>query len=146
MPTSRESASRGPAVDGSTRAVKIGAPVSEVHDQPDDQPTISANRQAAALAMIVRRHRRELDLAAATYASYLERTPEDGEAWVGLGVIYSDVGDFESAYDAFDKATKVDYDHEEVYYNWAITAVRNQDVEQVQRCIEALQDASRRSR
>lgn len=82
----------------------------------------------------------ELDLAAATYTTYLERTPDDGEAWVGLAVIYSDLGDFNSAYDAFAKATNVEYDQEEVYYNWAITAVRNQDTEQVQRCIEALQD------
>ncbi|MFP6584031.1 MAG: tetratricopeptide repeat protein [Candidatus Hydrogenedentota bacterium] len=82
----------------------------------------------------------ELDLAASTYTTYLERTPQDGEAWIGLGVIYSDLGNFQSAYDAFEKASKVDFDQEEVYYNWAITAVRNQDTEQIQQCIEELQE------
>ena len=82
----------------------------------------------------------EMDQAAHTYSVYLERSPEDGEAWVGLGVIYSDLGKFDDAYAAFTKATTVDYDQEETYYNWAITAVRHQDLEQVLKCIEELQE------
>jgi tetratricopeptide (TPR) repeat protein len=82
----------------------------------------------------------QLDLAADTYIGYLDREPDDGEAWVSLAVLYSDQADFEAAYEAFEKASRTDHDPEDVYYNWAISAVRNQDDIQIEHCIEKLQD------
>lgn len=82
----------------------------------------------------------ELDNACDTYSVYLAREPEDGEAWISLGVLQSDQGRFEVAYQSFKNASTTEHDQEDVYYNWAISAVRNQDEEQVERCIEELQE------
>ena len=82
----------------------------------------------------------DFDKAADTYRTYLKREPDDGEAWVALAVVHSDKGDFKSAYSAFEKASTIDHDPEDVYYNWAITAVRNQDAAQMEHCVERLQD------
>ncbi|MFP6596364.1 MAG: tetratricopeptide repeat protein [Candidatus Hydrogenedentota bacterium] len=82
----------------------------------------------------------DLESAADTYTTYLAQEPEDGEAWVSLGVLQSDMGDYESAYETFEKASKTSHDPEDLYYNWAISAVRNQDDVQIEHCILQLQD------
>lgn len=82
----------------------------------------------------------EMDEAANTYTTYLARNPEDGEAWVALGVLHSERTAFDDSYDAFAQAMKTDHDKEDVQYNWAIAAVRNEDEEQLETCIETLQE------
>jgi tetratricopeptide (TPR) repeat protein len=82
----------------------------------------------------------DLDQAAETYARYLKQEPTDGEGWVALAVLQSDIGEFDNAYKAFEKATTTEHDLEDIYYNWAISAVRHQDNEQIEYCIEKLQN------
>jgi len=82
----------------------------------------------------------EMDDAAQTYIAYLSKHPEDGEAWVALGVLHSDRHAFEESYEAFSEALKTDHDSEDVHYNWAIAAVRHQNDEQLESCIDALQE------
>lgn len=82
----------------------------------------------------------EVDDAATTYQTYLALHPEDGEAWVALGVLHSERAAFEEAYTAFEKATHTEHDQEDIYYNWAIAAVRHEDDDQLETCIEFLQD------
>lgn len=82
----------------------------------------------------------EVDEAASTYKTYLEHHPKDGEAWVALGVLHSEHAAFDKAYAAFAKAAKTEHDQEDVQYNWAIAAVRHQDDDQLESCIEVLQD------
>ena len=82
----------------------------------------------------------DLPGAAATYRRYLELNPEDGEAWKLLGIVESDQRRFTEAYDAFRHAVKHTQEPEDIYFNWAITAVRNADSEQQRACIDKLQD------
>ena len=78
--------------------------------------------------------------AVATLAEYVTNEPSDGEAWVDLGVAQSDLGRFKEAYTSFDSATKTEHDLLDIHYNWAISAVRNRDLAQMERSIEAMQD------
>lgn len=76
----------------------------------------------------------------ATYHEYLERSPKDAEIWKALGIVESDRRRFTEAYAAFQKAAECTDDPEDIYFNWAITAARQNDLEQLERCIEQLQD------
>jgi tetratricopeptide (TPR) repeat protein len=78
--------------------------------------------------------------ASETYRRYLEMHPDDAEVWKALGIVESDRRRFAEAYDAFRHAVELSSEPEDVYYNWAITAVRNSDVEQQRLCIDRLQD------
>lgn len=82
----------------------------------------------------------DLPGAAATYRRYLELSPEDAEAWKSLGIVESDQRRFTEAYDAFRHAVQYSTEPEDIYFNWAITAVRNSDTEQQRVCIDKLQD------
>ncbi len=82
----------------------------------------------------------DLPGAAATYRRYLELSPEDADAWKSLGIVESDQRRFTEAYDAFRHAVQHTAEPEDIYFNWAITAVRNSDVEQQRVCIDKLQD------
>lgn len=75
-----------------------------------------------------------------TLSAYVAKEPEDGEAWVDLGVAQSDLGRFQDAYVSFESAVKTDHDLLDIHYNWAISAVRNRDLAQMEKCIEAMQD------
>lgn len=77
---------------------------------------------------------------AASYRRFLEIEPEDGEAWQALAVVESDRGELEAAYAAFERAAGLAEEPAEVYYNWAVTAVRRRDVATIERCVEKLQD------
>ena len=76
----------------------------------------------------------------ATLREYLANEPGDGEAWVDLGVAQSGQGKFDDAYESFKAAAKTGYDLLDIHYNWAISAVRNRDLAQMERSIEAMQD------
>ncbi len=78
--------------------------------------------------------------AADTYRQYLALNADDAEAWKALGIVESDRRRFAEAYDAFRRAAEQSREPEDVYYNWAISAVRNSDAEQQRRCIDKLQD------
>lgn len=78
--------------------------------------------------------------AADTYRRYLELHPDDADAWKALGIVESDRRRFAEAYDAFRQAAAHSNEPEDVYYNWAISAVRNSDAEQQRRCVDKLQD------
>ncbi len=82
----------------------------------------------------------DLDGAVAMYTAYLERVPDDAEAWKSLGIVESDRKKFEEAYAAFRRALDHTDEPEDVYFNWAITAVRSEDAEALERCITKLQD------
>ncbi len=82
----------------------------------------------------------DLDGAVAMYHAYLERVPDDAEAWKSLGIVESDRKKFTESYDAFRRALDHTDEPEDVYFNWAITAVRSEDAEELERCITKLQD------
>lgn len=82
----------------------------------------------------------DLPNAAAAYRRYLELNPADAEAWKSLGIVESDQRRFTEAYDAFRHAVEHTAEPEDIYFNWAITAVRNSDTEQQRVCIDKLQD------
>ena len=80
------------------------------------------------------------DQAAATYRAYLEREPGDAEAWKTLGIVESDRREPDAAYAAFEKAAAIGGDDPvDVYFNWAITAARANDLERVEACIEEME-------
>ena len=81
----------------------------------------------------------DLDQAAATYRTYLQYEPEDAEAWKALGIVESDRRKPDAAYAAFEKAASMGDDPTDVYFNWAITAVREDDLERIEECIEKMQ-------
>lgn len=82
----------------------------------------------------------DLDRAAATYRAYLEREPGDAEAWKTLGIVESDRREPDAAYAAFEKAASIGGDDPvDVYFNWAITAARANDLERVEACIEEME-------
>ena len=83
----------------------------------------------------------DLDQAAATYRGYLQQEPEDAEAWKALGIVESDRREVDAAYAAFEKAASIGDDPTDVYFNWAITAVRQNDLEQIEQCIAKMQAA-----
>lgn len=82
----------------------------------------------------------DLDASVETYRRYLERVPKDAEIWKALGIVESDRRKFDAAYQAFEKAAEHTDDPEDIYFNWAITAVRRNDMRHLERCIEKLQD------
>jgi len=82
----------------------------------------------------------DLEGAAGTYRKCLELDPADAETWKSLGIVESDRRRFTEAYDAFRHAVQHAEEPEDIYYNWAITAVRNSDAEQQRICIDKLQD------
>lgn len=82
----------------------------------------------------------DYDGASAMYRAYLERVPEDDEVWKSLGIVESDRKRFDEAYAAFEKALGCTDEPEDIWFNWAITAVRRDDEETLERCITKLQD------
>lgn len=82
----------------------------------------------------------DLDGAVGMYRAYLERAPDDDEAWKSLGIVESDRKHFDEAYEAFRRALDHTDEPEDVYFNWAITAVRREDADELERCITKLQD------
>ena len=82
----------------------------------------------------------DLDQAAATYRGYLERVPDDAEGWKALGIVESERKLDDAAYAAFSKAAALGGDSVEIYFNWAITAVRKNDIPQLETCIEKMQE------
>jgi tetratricopeptide (TPR) repeat protein len=82
----------------------------------------------------------DLENAAGMYRAYLERTPDDEEVWKSLGIVESDRKRFGEAYAAFEKALGCTDEPEDIWFNWAITAVRRDDEETLERCITKLQD------
>jgi len=82
----------------------------------------------------------DLDAAASTYRTYLDTVPSDAEIWKALGIVESDRRRFDAAYRAFAQAAEHTSDPEDIYFNWAITAVRRQDMAQLEACIDRLQD------
>ncbi len=82
----------------------------------------------------------DLDGAVEMYHAYLDRVPDDDEAWKSLGIVESDRKKFDEAYEAFRRALDHTDQPEDVYFNWAITAVRRDDEEELERCITKLQD------
>ncbi len=80
--------------------------------------------------------------AAAMYRAYLEHTPDDDEVWKSLGIVESERKKFDDAYAAFEKALTCTDEPEDIWFNWAITAVRRDDEETLERCITKLQDLS----
>ncbi len=83
----------------------------------------------------------DFDQAAATYRGYLQQEPNDAEAWKALGIVESDRREPDAAYAAFEKAASIGDDPTDVYFNWAITAVRQNDLEQIEQCIAKMQAA-----
>jgi tetratricopeptide (TPR) repeat protein len=81
------------------------------------------------------------DGAASAYLDYLTATPEDGDAWLEWAIMESNRGKPEEAYTAFEQAA-VHGDPIDVYHNWGIAALRYEDTEQIELCIEKLQDLS----
>lgn len=79
--------------------------------------------------------------AAASLRSYLELSPEDAESWTTLGVIESEQGHTEAAYAAYRESLGRNGDPVDVYYNWAVTAVRAGDMGGLERCLEKLEEA-----
>ena len=66
--------------------------------------------------------------------------PDDAEAWKSLGIVESDRKKFDEAYDAFRQALDHTDAPEDVYFNWAITAVRAEDAQALEQSIGKLQD------
>lgn len=84
----------------------------------------------------------DLPGAVAMYRAYLERVPDDDEVWKSLGIVESDRKQFAEAYAAFEKALECTNEPEDIWFNWAITAVRRDDEDTLERCISKLQDIS----
>ncbi len=77
--------------------------------------------------------------AIASYRRYLALEPEDGDTWSELGVLESEAGHLEKAYAAFASAIKAEADPEDTWFNWAVTAIRHKDTDQLRACIDQLQ-------
>lgn len=80
----------------------------------------------------------DLEGSAQAYRRYLELVPDDAESWKALGIVESDQRRFGPAYEAFARAAEHSREPEDVYFNWAITAIRNGDSDQQEACIEKL--------
>lgn len=81
----------------------------------------------------------DLEQAAATYRHCLESTAEEPEAWKALGIVESDRRNYEASCEAFAQAEKLGADPVDIYFNWAISATRNNDIQKLEVCIEKLQ-------
>lgn len=80
------------------------------------------------------------DDAAEAYARYVELEPADGDAWKSLAILESDRREFDAAYRAFEKAAETSDDLVDVYFNWAVSAVRRGDMDQHEVCLAKLND------
>jgi tetratricopeptide (TPR) repeat protein len=81
------------------------------------------------------------DGAALVYDEYLTAAPDDGDAWLEWAIMESNRGNPEEAYTAFEKAA-VHGDPIDVYHNWGVAALRYDDAEKIELCIDKLQDLS----
>ena len=79
------------------------------------------------------------DDAASAYQRYLTATSDDGDAWLEWAIMESNRGNSKDAYTAFEQAA-VHGDPVDVYHNWGIAALRSEDAEKVEQCVEKLQD------
>lgn len=86
------------------------------------------------------KHMGDVDGAIAAYRAYLAIEPGDGGTWKTVAIAEGDRGNYEASYEAFDKALATGEDAEDVYYNRATSAMRQGDEDEVQRCIEELQE------
>lgn len=82
----------------------------------------------------------QLDKAAGAYARYLALEPGDGEAWKSLAILESDRRAYEAAYKAFERATETSAEPADVFFNWAVTAVRRGDMDQHEICLDKLNE------
>lgn len=76
--------------------------------------------------------------AASAYSRYLELEPGDGESWKSLAILESDRREYDAAYEAFERAAEASAEPVDVYFNWAVTAVRRGDMDRHEVCLEKL--------
>ncbi len=82
-----------------------------------------------------------LEDARGAFERYLELEPGDDFHWVSLAIVNSDLGDFETAFEAYRKAEVIE-PTVSLYFNWAITADRCKDKEQMAKCAASLEALS----
>ena len=73
----------------------------------------------------------DLPGAAETRAQYLQREPDDADEWVAMGAVQSDLGNFDKAAEAFQAAQRINPISVELYYEWAVSAVAQDDRDRV---------------
>jgi len=78
--------------------------------------------------------------AAEAYRGYLALEPTDGATWRALGIVESERQEYAAAYTAFGKALESGHDPADTHFNWAITALQQEDVEQAERNLLALRE------
>jgi tetratricopeptide (TPR) repeat protein len=82
----------------------------------------------------------DAEASAEAYRRYLDLVPDDADAWKSLAILESERRRFTEAYGAFRRAVEYSDEPEDVYFNWAITAVRNGDAAQHEACIDRLRE------
>jgi len=111
-------------------SVDLYAQMSEIKP---DAPMAPFNR-----ALILHRMG-EPEPAAESLRTYLELEPDDAEAWMLRGILESELGDCDQAFAGFQQAERLDPTITSLHFNWAMTAVRCQDREQLQYCVDKLE-------
>ncbi len=59
-----------------------------------------------------------------TLRRYLSLMDEDGDAWVSLAIVLSELDDFESSFACYERASQLDPESEALHFNWGLTAER----------------------
>ncbi|HYG77588.1 MAG TPA: tetratricopeptide repeat protein [Planctomycetota bacterium] len=80
----------------------------------------------------------ELTEAREWYAKYLALRPDDAHEWINKAIVESDLGEYKAATVSYESAQRADAENESLYFNWALTAERQQDRERIAFCAQRL--------
>ena len=78
--------------------------------------------------------------AAEAYRRYLALVPDDAHHWVSMAIALSNRERSDLAYEAYERAEKLEPESITLHYNWAITAVRKEDRERLSTCVQRLEE------
>jgi Flp pilus assembly protein TadD len=62
--------------------------------------------------------------AKSTLRRYLSLAPDDDQEWTSLAIVYSELGDYESAFKCYQQAEQLSPDSPSLRFNWGLTAER----------------------
>ncbi|MCG3127673.1 MAG: hypothetical protein CHACPFDD_02540 [Phycisphaerae bacterium] len=127
-----------------------------VHEQAGDLDAALRSYEQAAengadVAWILQRRaavQRELEdypAARKTLLRYLSLAPDDEFEWISLAIVHSELGEYESAFECYQRAEQINRDSTDLRFNWGLTAERAGRMEEAHAQLSLLDTAAPRS-
>lgn len=93
----------------------------------------------------VQRELEDYPAARKTLMRYLSLVPEDEFEWISLAIVHSELGEYEAAFECYQRAEQINRDSTDLRFNWGLTAERAGRMEEAHAQLSLLDTAAPRS-